>query len=206
VADRESFDYIVVGAGSAGCVLANRLTEESAVSVLLLEAGPADDADEIKIPAAWGKLLRTHWDWRYETTSQKQLGGHPRDVDALVAGCRQLVEIAAQQPLARYIECRQLPESDAEDALRAHIERWTQTLFHPVGTCAMGTGELAVVDPQLRVNGIENLRVADASIMPRVPRGNANAPTVMIGEKAADLIRGRGLTPAAEPTAKETAR
>jgi choline dehydrogenase len=55
----------------------------------------------------------------------------------------------------------------------------------------MGTGELSVVDPQLRVRGVEGLRVADASVMPVVPRGNTNAPTIMIGEKAADLVRGR---------------
>jgi len=130
----------------------------------------------------------------------------PRDMDALVAACRQLIEIAAHAPLSRFIDHRHLPVSDAEDALRAHVERWTQTLFHPVGTCAMGTGEAAVVDPELRVRGIEGLRVVDASIMPRVVRGNTNAPTVMIGEKAADLIRGRHLEPVTAPAAKESNR
>jgi choline dehydrogenase len=65
--------------------------------------------------------------------------------------------------------------------------------MHPVGTCAMGKGEDAVVDPQLRVIGVEALRVVDASVMPTVPGANTNASAVMIGEKAADLIRGRGL-------------
>ena len=69
--------------------------------------------------------------------------------------------------------------------------RWTETTFHPTSTCAMGTGEEAVVDTELRVRGVEGLRVADASVMPMVTRGNTNAPTIMIGERAADLLRGK---------------
>ena len=80
---------------------------------------------------------------------------------------------------------------DATDAqIVDHIRAYTQTLYHPVGTCAMGGDERAVVDPQLRFRGVEGLRVADASVMPMVTRGNTNAPTIMIGEKASDLVRG----------------
>jgi len=64
--------------------------------------------------------------------------------------------------------------------------------YHPVGTCKMGTDESAVVDPQLRVRGIDGLRVADASIFPEITSGNTNAATVMVGEKAADLLLSRG--------------
>ena len=75
--------------------------------------------------------------------------------------------------------------------MRAAIRRSTNTIFHPVGTCKMGSDALSVVDAELRVRGVSGLRVIDASIMPTIPGGNTNAPTIMIAEKAADLVRGR---------------
>ena len=115
------------------------------------------------------------------------------DLDAMTAGVRRLLETVRSGPLARFIDRPAMPEqSDPSDSeIVEHLRRQTQTLYHPVGTCAMGTSEQAVVDPQLKVHGLEGLRVVDASVMPVVPRGNTNAPTIMIGEKAADLIRGR---------------
>jgi choline dehydrogenase len=86
----------------------------------------------------------------------------------------------------------QFPDSDADEDIRAHVRRVTQTLYHPAGTCAIG----AVVDMELRVQGLEGLRVVDASVMPTVIRGNTNAPTIAIAERASDLIR--GATPARE--------
>ena len=74
--------------------------------------------------------------------------------------------------------------------LHAHARDSAHTLYHPVGTCRMGTDELAVVDHQLRVRGLDGLRVVDASVIPRIPRGHTNLPTMIIAEKAADLIRG----------------
>jgi choline dehydrogenase len=79
------------------------------------------------------------------------------------------------------------PEGDDDASILAHIERNSTTLYHPVGTCAMGR----VVDDELRVLGMESLRVVDASVMPTLVRGNTNAPTIMIAERASDLIRGR---------------
>jgi choline dehydrogenase len=78
-------------------------------------------------------------------------------------------------------------DADVESYLRKTLV----IAHHSVGTCAMGAGPDAVVDPELRVRGIDGLRVCDASIMPTVPGGNTNAPSIMVGEKAADLIRGR---------------
>jgi choline dehydrogenase len=92
--------------------------------------------------------------------------------------------------LARFLDRPWTPGPAPSDAdLTEHLRRNTQTLYHPVGTCAMGSGEAAVVDPALRVRGVEALRVVDASVMPVVPRGNTNAPTVMVAEKAAEMIR-----------------
>ncbi len=80
-------------------------------------------------------------------------------------------------------------DKTSDEALNEFIRSNLQITQHPVGTCSMGTGPGAVVDPSLRVIGVEGLRVADASIMPTVPGGNTNAPVIMIAEKAADLIR-----------------
>ena len=117
----------------------------------------------------------------------------PADLDAMVAGCQRLLETVETGPMRNYVDRPFMPgrRAPSESDLVEHLRQATQTLYHPVGTCAMGDGEASVVDPELRVRGVDGLRVADASVMPVVPRGNTNAPTVMVGEKAADLIRGR---------------
>ena len=76
----------------------------------------------------------------------------------------------------------------SDEALSAYVRRVANTTWHQVGTCKMGMDEMAVVDPMLRVRGIDHLRVVDASVMPTVPSSNTNAPTIMIAERAADLI------------------
>ena len=84
--------------------------------------------------------------------------------------------------------CSPGPDTTDEAALRAYIARATSTYYHPVGSCSMGTGPDAVVDPDLRVHGLAGLRVADASVMPKILSVNTNAAAIMIGEKAADQI------------------
>jgi choline dehydrogenase len=121
-----------------------------------------------------------------------------RDLDALVAGVEKAREIASVGPLAAVLAEEWSPGGTVHrrDDLRRVVRETLESLYHPVGSCRMGTGEDAVVDPHLRVRGLEGLRVVDASVMPTLIRGNTNAPTIMIAERAADLITGRTVDPA----------
>ena len=115
---------------------------------------------------------------------------HPADLDTLVQGFQLVRKLAASRSFARHLKGELVPGPQVSS--RGQIEAWIRanlgTVFHPVGTCKMGHDQLAVVDDQLRVHGLQGLRVADASIMPTLITGNTNAPAIMIGEKAADLI------------------
>ena len=113
------------------------------------------------------------------------------DFEALLAGMRICREIARQPALKPFIVEEILPGAavTSEAELRADIRARGVSNLHPVGTCRMGREPDAVVDPQLRVYGIDRLRVADASIMPSIVAGNTNAPSIMIGEKCADMVR-----------------
>ncbi|MFV0383401.1 GMC family oxidoreductase [Paracoccus sp. (in: a-proteobacteria)] len=112
----------------------------------------------------------------------------PEDLEELVEGARMLRHIAAQEPLARWILRELVPGHGVQDddAIRDDIRRRAGSVFHACGTCAMGPD--AVVDARLRVRGVDGLRVADASVFPRIPSGNINAPSIMVGEKASELI------------------
>jgi choline dehydrogenase-like flavoprotein len=117
------------------------------------------------------------------------------DRQSMIAGTRLNMEINEAPALKEWRRADFLvPESDSEADIMDFVQRRAHTVYHPVGTCAMGS----VVDGELRVLGLEGLRVVDASVMPTITRGNTNAPTIMIGEKGADLIRGLAPLPPAE--------
>jgi len=109
------------------------------------------------------------------------------DMPRMIAAMRLVEEICAQPAMRPYCAERfTAPAGESDDEIRAHVARTTFPIYHPVGTCAIGS----VLDADLRVQGLEGIRVVDASAMPTVPRGNTNAPTIAIAERAADLIKG----------------
>jgi choline dehydrogenase len=115
----------------------------------------------------------------------------PADTRVLCAGMRFTREIFNASAIAQHSVVETLPGPDVQtdDGLIDYARRFGNTIYHPVGTCRMGQGPSAVVDERLRVHGITGLRVIDASIMPTLTTGNTNAPTIMIGEKGAAMIR-----------------
>ena len=111
-------------------------------------------------------------------------------MDDLVEGYKKMMTILNKSPVSKYTHSnaqRTIDLNDNKDIEHA-IREEADTVYHPVGTCKMGNDEMAVVDHTLKVHGIDGLRVIDASVMPTLIGGNTNAPTIMIGEKASDII------------------
>ncbi len=125
-------------------------------------------------------------DPRYLTDSEGD------DARVLLRGLRLARDLVRREPLGRFAREELLPGEAAQtdDELRAHLRLRSQTLYHPVGTCALGVEPEAVVDPELRMRGLAGLRVVDASVIPQLPRGHTNWPVVMVAERAAELIAG----------------
>jgi choline dehydrogenase-like flavoprotein len=114
------------------------------------------------------------------------------DRDMSVKAVRQVREIIAQPAIAQHIKRERYPSKDATtpEQILEYAREFASVDYHPVGTCKMGTDDMAVVDPELKIHGLEGLRVCDNSIMPYLNSGNTNAPAIMIGEKAAAMILG----------------
>jgi len=135
------------------------------------------DADPTAPPAIHPNYLDTEYDRRM-----------------MIAGTRLIRRLAETQAFGAVIDKRIMPaESEGEDdttdaSLLTHIRNNAWTVFHPCGTCRMGMDAGSVVDERLRVRGMDGLRVADAAIFPNVPSGNTNAPSIMVGERGADLV------------------
>lgn len=146
-------------------------------------------------PQARGTVRLKSADPRELPAIRLNLFDNEADFATARAGLRMARAIYATEPMAGLIAGETIPGADvqSDEAIDAHIRATAGTTQHPVGTCAMGAGPNAVVDPELRVLGVEGLRVVDASVMPDVPGGNTNGPTIMIAEKASDIIRGRTL-------------
>ena len=142
-----------------------------------------NSADPFADPAIFANYLATDEDRR-----------------AMREGVRMMRHVASQAALDAYRSEELFPGKDVEtdEQIDAWIRKHAETIYHPVGTCKMGAAsdEMAVVDGELKVRGIEGLRVIDASVMPTLVGGNTNAPTIMIAEKAADMLRGRAALPA----------
>jgi choline dehydrogenase len=179
-------------------------TQFHAVPVQIVDEGLSDPTDHgiwmapcLLTPESRGSVRLMSGDPTAKPVIRHNYYAAASDMERTIAGVRALLDIASRPALERY--CRDpftVPDGDGDDALRAHIARNTTTLYHPVGTCAMGS----VVDADLRVQGVEALRVVDASVMPAVPRGNTNAPTIAVAERASDLIHGVQPLSAREPS------
>lgn len=146
-------------------------------------------------PKSVGSLAIRSPDWRIAPAIHPNYLSDPFDIEQLLAGARYLRRLAAAPSLQATIlqELKPGPDTQSDEALVADIRARSYSVFHPVGTCRMGPDAAnAVVDPALRVHGIDRLRVADASIFPTITSGNTNAPSIMVGERAAEIILAAG--------------
>jgi choline dehydrogenase len=143
-------------------------------------------------PAARGSITLTSADPHAEPAIDMNYLGRDADVKALLFAIDLCREIGAADAFAEFRKREIMPGPLDGPGMRRFLRQGVTTYFHPAGSCKMGTDDMAVVDPLLRVHGVERLRVADASIMPAVTTGNTNAPSVMIGEKAAAMISASG--------------
>ncbi|SHO66552.1 Choline dehydrogenase [Pseudoxanthobacter soli DSM 19599] len=143
-------------------------------------------------PRARGAVTLKSADPRVPPSIDPNFLGDPYDVERTIDCVKVGQEIMSQPSMAKFIVNEFMPGTRVRSRAdyEALVRKIGRSGYHPVGTCKMGQDEMAVVDPQLRVHGVDGLRVADSSIMPRLVSGNTNAPSIMIGERASDFIRG----------------
>jgi choline dehydrogenase len=141
-------------------------------------------------PLSRGELTIAGADIRLPPVIKPRLLEHSRDVEVLRRGGRMLRAIFGTDPLTRHVlgELAPGPEVQSDAEWEGYLRSDSVTIFHPCGTCKMGVDEQAVVDPRLRVHGLQDLSIVDASIMPHLVSGNINAPVIMIGERGADFL------------------
>ncbi|MBA1147135.1 choline dehydrogenase [Ectothiorhodospiraceae bacterium WFHF3C12] len=154
-------------------------------------------------PRSRGSVRLRDADWKSPPRIDPNFLGDERDMQDMVRGYGLMREILDAAPLRKYAgrdiyTANARTDADIAEAIRQRAD----TVYHPVGTCKMGQDDMAVVDEELRVHGLEGLRVVDASVMPTVMGGNTNAPAIMIGEKAADMILGRSAVPQGQARAE----
>ena len=143
-------------------------------------------------PGSRGRVRLRAADPKAPPLIEHQLLGEENDLKQLIEGCRIAQSITKRQAMRDWFAGLLEPETElrSDADWEQYVRRQAFPMYHPVGTCRMGSGEDAVVDHRLRVRGLEGLWVADASIMPTLPGANTNATAIMIGERAADLVSG----------------
>ena len=165
-----------------------KLTPEA---LIVLDEPVVTAIPNVNRPLSRGELTIAAADIRTPPVIKPRLLEHPRDIEVLRRGARILRRIFEALPLASHVRAELVPGPDVQSDAdwEGYLRSDSVTIFHPCGTCRMGVDDLAVVDPQLRVRGVENLSIVDASIMPHLVSGNINAPVIMIGERGADFLR-----------------
>ena len=168
------------------------LEELAKTSALMLEKQPGMTCNPCQLrPESRGHIHIRSADAKVYPSITPNYLADPIDQEVAVASLKLVRKVMNQPALAPYLESAADPFGNTDDDMLGYARVAGATLYHPVGTCRMGHDPMAVVDPQLRVIGVEGLRVVDASIMPKISSGNTNAPTIMIAEKAADMILGK---------------